>query len=160
MRVVLYSFLLLFFFACQNNAQNLIAPVSDTAKILKIALQEGFSYRYMPDASALKRKFRFGDSIFLTSEVISLKALPVSISEQQFKLVPAKEICSTIRGYGMEEEPNYLIVKRVDKNDSGYYVQLQNLSCQPYGGGGSLGIYFKKIKDSFVIVHRSSTSIN
>ncbi len=160
MRVVLYSVLLLFVFACQNNAQNLTLPISDTAKVLQIALQEGVSDRYMPSTSALKRRFKFSDSIFLTSEVVPLKLLPLSISEQQFKLVPIKEICSVIRGYGMEKEPNYLIVKRFDKNDSGYYVQLQNLSCRPYGGSGSLGIYFKKVKDSFVFVYRSSTSIN
>lgn len=39
--------------------------------------------------------------------------------------------------------PNYLIVSELEANDSGYYLQVQNLPALPYGGG-SLGLYYVK----------------
>jgi hypothetical protein len=60
----------------------------------------------------------------------------------------------------LEEVPNYLIVSRFEKKDTGYYVQVQSLSGRPYEGGGSLGLYLKIIRDSLIVVRRMSFSIN
>jgi hypothetical protein len=140
-------------------------PVSgvqnDTIKILKIALIKDISDEYMPSVSPLQTKYKFGDSILLTSRALPLKFFPTSIGKNQFKLMSENEICQTIlKDTTLEEVPNYLNLTRFEKNDSGYYIQMQSLSCRPYGGGGSLGLYFKKIKDSFVVTGRSSSSIN
>jgi hypothetical protein len=56
--------------------------------------------------------------------------------------------------------PNYLIVSDFVTNDSGYYLQVQNLSSLPYGGGGSLGLYYIMNGDTLMNVKRSAWSIN
>jgi len=56
--------------------------------------------------------------------------------------------------------PNYLCISQFEKSDTGYYIQIQNLSALPFGGGGSLGLYFKKAGDTLMIVNKVSSSIN
>ena len=115
----------------------------------------------MPGASSLKQNHAYGDSIYLTSEVLPLNILPSQLGNQNFKILSKCNICEIITSdSNLKVPPNYLEVVNFEKNDSGYYVHLESLNCFPFGGGGSLGLYFKKVKDSILVVDRSSSSIN
>jgi hypothetical protein len=147
--------------SCQNNASNSQRHDNDTMAILKVTLKEGITSKFMPSASPLKRKWRFGDSILLTSQTLPLNLLPSSVDEQNFKILSQEQICLMIKeDTDISQLPNYLNVKKFEKSDTGYYIQVQSLSCLPFGGGGSLGLYFKKINDSLLIINRTSGSIN
>jgi hypothetical protein len=150
-------------FACQNNVPVTVKQENenDTSNVLKTVIGEGISDRHMPSADPLTYKYKFGDSILLTSTVLPLGMLPSNIGNQKFKILPQSEICALIkRDSNLTRVPNYLLLNRFEKSDTGYYVLLQNLSCLDYGGGGSLSLYLKKDKDSFVVINRSSSSIN
>jgi hypothetical protein len=117
----------------------------------------------MPDADALTRPYEFKDSILLTSdeEVISLNLLSNSVGVKNFKIMRENEILKMLRADSKNENlPNYLKISRLERTDSGYYVQVQNLNAMPFGGGGTLGIYYLKRGDSLLSVKESATSIN
>ncbi len=46
------------------------------------------------------------------------------------------------------------------KNDTGYYVNIKSLSCFPFGGGGSIGIYIINEKGAFTVLEKISSTIN
>ncbi len=115
----------------------------------------------MPSAYPLTYKYKFGDSMLLTSNALPLSILPSIVGYQKFKILPQSEICALIKNdSNLSQVPNYLLLNRFEKNDTGYYVLLQSLSCRDFEGGGSLGLYLKKEKDSFIVIKRSSSSIN
>jgi hypothetical protein len=152
---------LLLFWSCKGQRDQIVRPVTDTTLLLNQSLRDAISVRFMPGADAVTRPYRFKDSILLTSKVISLNLLPVSIDEHNFKIMAEHDILSILRGDSNNLNlPNYLILSGFEKNDSGYYVQVQNLSALPFGGGGSLGMYYVKKGDSLINVKRSSLSIN
>jgi hypothetical protein len=154
-------FLLNLLLACQSNAPVIVKQDNDTSILLKKVIREGISGRYMPDADPLTYKYKFGDSILLTSDALPLDILPSNIGSQKFKILPHSKICALIKkDSNLTQVPNYLLLNQFEKSDTGYYVQLQSLTCRDYGGGGSLGLYLKKEKDSFVLIRRSSSSIN
>ena len=147
--------------ACQSNVPVIVKQENDTSILLKKVISEGVSNQYMPSADPLFYKYKFGDSILLTSNALPLNILPSNIGQQKFKILQRPDICALIKkDTNLIEVPNYLLLNRFEKSDTGYYVQLQSLSCRAYGGGGSLGLYLKKEKDSFVVIRRSSSSIN
>lgn len=162
MRLSYFIFLMcLTLLACHNKKQNLTASANDTTKVLQTALLRGTSIHYMPDASALRIRYKFGDSILLTSWVLPLNILPSKVGDQTFKIMSSEKICQIIKqDSAMNEVPNYLFIDAFQKNDSGYFVRLESLGCRRYSGGGTLGLYFKKIKDSFVVAGTGSYSIN
>jgi hypothetical protein len=161
MRHLCYNcFLFVLLLSCQDKATSSNRSLNDTARIIEIALQEGTSVKYMPSVSPLFTKYRFGDSILLTSSVLPLHVLSSEASDRVFKIMSQQEICSNINEDSSLAVPNYLIISRLVKSDHGYYTQVQSLSCRPYGGGGSLGLYFRKVKDSLIVVDRKSWSIN
>jgi hypothetical protein len=90
-----------------------------------------------------------------------LEVLPTSIDTISFKLLSKKEILTLVKRSGkVVDAPNYLYLKELSKTDSGYYISLQSLSCFPYGGGGSLGLYINKDKDTFRVSKMLGSSIN
>ena len=148
-------------FSCSDRKTFNYLPENDTVKVLNTAIAMGMTGEYMPGASPLTRKYHFGDSILLTSVSLPVDLLPRKVKNQCFKILPSKAICSMlVRDSSSAELPNYLSVRRFEQSDTGFYVQMQSLSCLPFGGGGSLGIYLKKVRDSFVVVSQSSSSIN
>ena len=160
LKFILFIFLLALY-SCGENAVTIRQSESDTLKVLRTAIHQGISDEYMPSASPLKRQYHFGDSILLTSEILSLDLLPTRVQDQSFKVLSKEEICSMIvADSAMSELPNYLNVSNFEKSDTGYYVQLRSLGCLPFSGGGSLGLYFKRIGDSLTIVDRTMSSIN
>jgi hypothetical protein len=153
--------LLLALWSCKGQMDQTAGPVSDTTLLINQALSDAISVRFMPDADAVTRPYLFSDSILLTSKVISLDLLPVSIEDRNFKVMAEHDILRMLRADSSNLcLPNYLIFSRLEANDSGYYVQVQNLSALPFGGGGSLGMYYQKKGDSLIIVNRSASSIN
>jgi len=163
MKLLYLNFYLLLnlLFACQSNVSVVVTQENDTTILLKTVINEGISNRYMPSASPLTYKYKFGDSILLTSNALPLDILPSSVGHQKFKILLQSEICALLKkDSNLTQVPNYLLLNRFEKSDTGYYVQLQSLSCRYYGGGGSLGLYLKKERDSFVVINRSSSSIN
>jgi hypothetical protein len=163
MKALTFTFLLIITtLSCQNRSVKIVQQQkSDTARIIEIALEEGTSIHRMPEASGLERNYKFGDSILLTSKVLPLNMLPSNLHSQRFKILTEEEICTIIRrDSNLDEVPNYLMITHLERSDTGYYVFVQSLSCRPFGGGGSLRLYFKKIGDSWIVVTRASSSIN
>lgn len=135
--------------------------ISDTTKILSITLKEALSVESMPSASSLKLSSKYDDSILLTATPISLELLPAKSGEQFFKVLPKETIYKILKSESHRQDvPNYLCISKFEKNDTGYYIQVQNLSAIPFGGGGCLGLYFKKSRDTLIIVDKVSSSIN
>ncbi len=115
----------------------------------------------MPSASALRKPSKFGDTILLTAIPVSLELLPTKSGEYIFKVLPKETIQKVLTEESYRHDvPNYLCISQFEKNDTGYYIQVQNLSALPFGGGGSLGLYFKKSGDTLTIVDKASSSIN
>lgn len=147
--------------SCEERIVNSKQQDNDTIRVLRTALHQGISGAFMPSASRLSLPYHFGDSVLLTSDILSLPVLLTSIKNQKFKVLLKEEICSMIvADTHMTELPNYLTISKFEKSETGYYVQLRNLSCLSFGGGGSLGLYFKKVGDSLTIVNRAASSIN
>jgi hypothetical protein len=135
-------------------------PKSDTSQVLELAVKAAF-HGFLPDASSVKDKFYFKDSILFTSKTFPLDSLPTKVDSLQFKILSENIICGLILSDSLlENHPNYLSVQAFEKSDTGYYVQLASLSCFPYGGGGSLGLYIAKQSDTFYIKTKMATSIN
>lgn len=155
------SIYLLTLFSCGDKVTEVKRSDNDTLKILRVALQQGCLDKFMPSASSLKRHYRFGDSILLTSDILPLNILPSAIENQKFKILTKQQICSMIvADRSMTELPNYLSLSRIEKSDTGYYIQVRSLSCLPYGGGSSLALCFKKIGYTLKIVNQLASSIN
>jgi hypothetical protein len=153
--------LLIALWSCKGQIHQTVPPLNDTTFLLTQALSNAISVRFMPDADAVTRPYRFKDSILLTSKVISLDLLPASIDDHHFKIMGEHDILQILRADSNNLNlPNYLILSRFEANDSGYYVQVQNLSALPFGGGGLLGLYYVKKGDSLINVKRSAWSIN
>ena len=149
------------FTACSTSDKsqtNLIK--SDTTKVLELAVNAAF-HGFLPDVSSVKDKYYFKDSILFTSKTFPLDSLPSQVDTFRFKILPENTICREILSDSLSvNHPNYLSVQAFEKSDTGYYVQLASLSCFPYGGGGSLGLYIAKQSDTFYIKKKMATSIN
>ena len=153
--------LLVILLSCKNRHASTIRTHNDTTFILNQALTNSLSVQFMPDADVVTRPYDFNDSILLTSSVISLDLLPVSIGVRKFKVLNESEILKILRNDSDNLSlPNYLKISQFEPNDSGYYVQVQNLSALPFGGGGILGLYYLKKGDSIVNAKRMAASIN
>lgn len=156
-------FLLVVLCSCKSHKEKAFrkGAVSDTTLVLNQALSEAVSVKFMPGASALTQPYRFKDSILLTSKASLLSFLPSSVGSQKFKVLESDKIISMLRADSNNPNlPNYLIVSDFVTNDSGYYLQVQNLSSLPYGGGGSLGLYYIKNANTLMNVKRSAWAIN
>ncbi|RYE38100.1 MAG: hypothetical protein EOP48_27620 [Sphingobacteriales bacterium] len=149
------------FFSCGTANVSAELPLSDTTKVLNQAILAGVDSLDMPSASGLKWRSRFGDTILLTSQILPFNVLPLQVGGEKFKVMPQKELCAAMKQYeDLEPTPKYLNISQFERNDSGYYVQLQSISCGEFASGGALGIYFKKVADSFVVINRQASSIN
>jgi hypothetical protein len=147
--------------SCNSPKPEVIQSKNDTAKVLELAIRTAFYHEQLPEISPLKKEFHFNDSILFTTGSLPLTALPSSIDSINFKILSRNQICSIIKAdSNISEPPNYLYINTFEKSDTGYYVSIQSLSCLPYGGGGSIGIYISKDKDSFFVKKRMSSSIN
>jgi len=158
---LIFFSLLLLLFSCENRQLVADKPTSDTTKILAKTLEKATSVEFMPSALALKKPSRFGDTILLTAIAVTLELLPTKSGEQVFKVFPKDTIYKVLTDERYRPDvPNYLCISQFEKNDTGYFIQVKSISALPYGGGGSLGLYFKKSGDSLAIVAKASSAIN
>jgi hypothetical protein len=99
MKLLFLSFylLLILIFACQSNVPVVIKQENDTSSVLKTVIGEGILTGHMPSADPLTYKYKFGDSILLTSTVLPLDMLPSNIGNQNFKILTQSEICALIK---------------------------------------------------------------
>lgn len=147
--------------SCKHSSENAVAAVlNDTAQILQMAVAEGISDRYMPDASSLYST-PSDDTVFLTSSVLPLRLLPLRSGSTHFRVLQKDDICFQIGQVDfVERSRSFLEIRAIEKRDTGYYISLSAIGCSRYSGGGGLGLYFIKRNNSFVIVRRSAVSIN
>lgn len=133
---------------------------SDTTKILELAIRTAF-HGFLPDVSAVKGNYYFKDSILFTSKSLTLDSLPTAVDTLKFKILSKDHLCRLIKNDSFSEnQPNYLSIQAFEKTDTGYYIQIASLSCLPYGGGGSLGLYIAKQGDTLYVKKRMGSSIN
>jgi hypothetical protein len=133
---------------------------NDTTEVLKVAIAKAFYQENLPGISPLMKKYRFSDSLLFSSDSLSLDLLPINLDSINFKILKREQICSMIKKESDSiEVPNYLYIRRFEKNDTGDYVQIQSLSCLDFGGGGSIGVIVKKT-DSLRAEVYGSSSIN
>jgi hypothetical protein len=147
--------------SCRDYPNRIDNLPNDTTRLFELSIRYGLSDRYMPEASALHIKYRFGDSILLTSDKLSLKLLPSEVDGQYFKKLPFVDFCKMIQNDSLNlTPPNVLVIYDVQKNDTGYSVMLGSRSCRKFGGGGTLNLDFKRVGDSLIVVGRGASSIN
>lgn len=136
--------------SCTNRDGQVSQSVNDTTKAIELAVKTALEEDF-PEMEPVKKRSRFNDTIFLTTNLFPLSHLPQSIDSFRFKVLPDTLICSVIKSDSLSGEwPNYLKLSSFEKRDTGYFVQLESLSCQRGGEGGSVGIFIIKTKDTFV----------
>ena len=148
------------FCSCHNKSKTAHIINSDTTIILYKSLSIAVDSQYLPSTDPLFKDRSKRDTIYFTSRSIDLKELPDQFGSIIFKKVNADSICRLLYQIDQNNPRSYLSVNSIIRNDSGYYVQLSSLSCQLFGGGGQIGIYFKKQADTFVKIKTQATSIN
>lgn len=161
-----YHKLIIFFLAvslsaCKNKSMP-CAPETqnDTSEVIKLTIKTAF-YGYLPDVSAVKRKYYFGDSIMFTADSEVLSIIPGQIDTLKFKVLSEKQIRLIISADSLTyDQPNYLCLREFKKTDTGYFVHLQSLSGVPFGGGGAISLCISKENDSFKVKKRAGLSIN
>lgn len=147
--------------ACNTERTKTIRPKNDTAMVLELALKTAFYHQNLPSYSPLVRPYHFKDSILFSSNIVPLAMLPTNLDTINFKVLPENVIRLMIqKDSNISNPPNYLFIKTFEKSDIGYYVIIESLSCQQFGGGGSIGIDIAKEKDSFIVKDKMSSSIN
>jgi hypothetical protein len=163
--MVLYKFLfctlIISLVSCKSPTLKVVQPKNDTTKILELAIRTAFYHESLPSCDRLKDDYRFKDSILFTTDSLPLESLPISIDTMKFKILPKDQICLMIRAdSNMEQVPNYLCIRTFEKNDTGYYLSIQSLSCLSFGGGGGIGMHIIQEGDSFIVKDRTTFSIN
>lgn len=134
------------------------APINDTASLLEKACFMAAEGAYMPGASPLGEKGK--DSIVLTSHSVSLQSLRENEALKKFIIIPGDSVCSFLSSNKRSLRKNYLCVSTFEKSDTGYFVKMESLPCEKYGGGGTLGLCFKIVGDSIIIVCQGASSLN
>jgi hypothetical protein len=141
--------------SCTNRNGQGSQSKNDTVTAIELAVKTALVEDF-PEMEPVKRKN--GDSIFITSNLLSLSHLPQKIDSFRFKILPDTLICAAIKTDTLSHKtdtlsqvlPNYLKVSSFEKRDTGYFVQLESLSCPAGGEGGSVGIFIVKSKDTFI----------
>jgi hypothetical protein len=160
-KIIVTYIILLELAACSTKSTYPIHSKNDTTNVLELALKSAFYHQNLPGYSSLVRPYHFKDSILFSSNILPLSMLPANLDTIKFKVLPEKVIRLMIqKDSSTASPPNYLFVRSFEKSDTGYYVVIESLSCQQFGGGGTIGIDITKEKDSFIVKDKMSASIN
>ena len=161
-KITCIAFLVAITFSCRSVDTKPITEIqSDTTLVLDLALKTAFYHDNLPSIDPLKKQYHFGDSILFSSDTLPLSILPRASDTINFKILSRKEIALLMQTESdLNKIPNYLNIGAFEKSDTGYYVKIQSLNCLDFGGGGQIGIYIVKTKDSFVVVNKLSSNIN
>jgi hypothetical protein len=160
-KLKLWCFAIISFCSCRNASPEHVKPVSDTIKVLELAIRTAFYHDNLPDLSSLKQPYYFKDSILVTSKNLPISILPQTIDSFKFKILTKSKIDSLSKlknNFG--KLPNYLCVRSLERSDTSFYVILTSESMLPLSGGGSISITILKDKDSLIVKNISASSIN
>ena len=147
--------------SCHNPEKPQTKQLNDTTKILYLSIREGISLRSMPSAGELFRNYPYYDTIFITSDSLPLNILPKSIDSIKLQIFSKEVICKAISSYSyFSKKPFYLNLMSLQKNDTGYFVLMECTNCEEYRSGGVLGLWFKAVKDSFLLIDKTAASTN
>lgn len=136
--------------SCTNRDGQVSQSKNDTTTAIELAVKTALEEDF-PEMAPVKRKDKLKDSIFITTNLLPLANLPQRIDSFRFKILPDTLVCSAIKSDTLSGDfPNYIKLLAFEKRDTGYFVQLESLSCQSGGEGGSVGIFIVKTKDKFV----------
>ncbi|MEO6719613.1 MAG: hypothetical protein ABIN67_04565 [Ferruginibacter sp.] len=161
-KIIYITFILVNIFSCRGVDTKLTTEItSDTTLVLDLALRTAFIHDNLPSIDALRKQYHFGDSILFSSDTLPLSILPRASDTINFKILSHKEIVLLMQTESnLNKIPNYLNIGAFEKSDTGYYVSVQSLNCLDFGGGGQIGLYIVKAKDSFLVVNKMSSNIN
>jgi len=153
MRLVVIVLLILT--ACADKRRKQTLSSADTTQVIELALKTVLVESF-PEMDGIRRKSKFNDSIFLTTNLVPLASLPASIDSFRFKILSDTIICSVIRSDTVTAElPNYLRLQTFEKNDTGYFVQFESVDCIPSPSrDGSVSLHLLRTKDKFVFKHK------
>jgi hypothetical protein len=150
---ILLNFFIFSALLCCNNKSFQRKEQNDTTMLFHIALKTAFYHGILPGIESLRKT----DSIVITGDSSYLKLIPNTVDTFNFKIVDQKNVCSFLND---STKNNYLFIQGLEKLDSTYYLNIQNLSCKKFAGGGSIGLYLLKVGDSFIVKNHTSSSIN
>lgn len=136
-------------------------PKNDTTEIIRLCIYKALDSSRIPVLNASTKKYKFGDSILLTAENVSLQYLPTEVNAAKFKILSLKNICSILLAEpDIGQRPNYLTIRYFEKKAKSFYVIIECLSCGKYPSGGGLGMTIKKENGFLKITHIGGFSIN
>ena len=117
--------------ACTEKSSRQTSSTADTTQVIEVALKTVLNEPF-PEMDGIRRKSRFHDSIFLTTNLLPLSSLPPSIYSFRFKILPDTMICSVIKSDTTTTElPNFLRLQSFEKTDTGYFVRFESVDCIP-----------------------------
>ena len=149
------------FSAPQLLTYSLADASNDTTKAIKFCIRYSIDSFHMPSVSSVLKKYKFGDSILLTSEKLSLKYLPLRVDSMNFKIMNQNKLCQLLMtDTDFSKQPNYLFIKHFARKNNLFSIVLESINCGRYPSGG--GLYFQLIKeaDSFRIISKQGFNIN
>ena len=158
-KIICITFIVMNIFSCRSLDTKPISEIkNDTTLVLDLALRTAFFHDNLPNIQPLKKP---GDSILFSSDILPLSVLPRASDTRNFKILSRKEIMLLMQiESDLNKIPNYLNISAFEKSETGYYVSVQSLHCLNFGGGGQIGLYIVKTKESFLVVNKMSSNIN
>lgn len=147
---------LLLLFSCKGR-EDYKDNNADMRAVLKLALKTAFFHDNLPGADALLKK----KSILITADSVYLKLIPLSYDTINFRIIDRIQVCGLLKKDNTNNNSTYLLISKIEKtSDSLYYVNIQNRSCNTFGGSGSIGVHIAKRGDSLMVREYTSSSIN
>lgn len=146
---ILFVFLIVLS-ACADKSRKQSPTSADTTQVIQLALKTVLTESF-PEMDGLKRKSIFNDTIFLTTNLFSLSALPARVDSFRFKILPDTLICSAMKKDTINEElPNFLRLQSFEKTDSDYVVRFESVDCVPSPSrDGAVSLHILKTIDKY-----------
>lgn len=169
--------------SCATKNSNLKTSNNDTTSALLLLLDKDFLGRNMPGYGGLQRPSPFGDTIIFMKDSIVSEYLTENFNGFHFRFLTEDQICQQAILFQTDttDFPNFLKLKRFQKQDSNYDIALQVTCVMPiydkngkqlfdfdtkknnkcfFGMlcGGGIGVTVYKINDSLKIKKEASWS--
>lgn len=141
--------------ACADKSKKQYPTTADTTQVIQLALKTILTEPF-PEMDGIKRKSIFNDTIFLTTNLFSLSALPSKVDSFRFKVLPDTLICSLLKTDTVSEElPNFLSLQSFEKTDSDYVVRFESVDCVPAPSrDGAVSLHILKTIDKYVFKNK------
>jgi hypothetical protein len=141
--------------ACTDKSKKQSPTSVDTTQVIQLALKTVLTESF-PEMDGLKRKSIFKDTIFLTTNLFSLSALPSKVDSFKFKVLPDTLICSMLKIDTVNEElPNFLRLQSFEKTDTDYVVRFESVDCVPSPSrDGAVSLHILKTIDKYTFKNK------